>query len=580
MLYSLLRSWSVRPVLKYFRQIFSRDGTAAVDVGGAAGVCSPPSDGALARDDKKIRLAGLHLPRIHVLVWMACALAAVRVFLFSAAFPFFNNVDEASHFDMLLRHARGEPQPRLAPYSAEAAEYISLYGSAEFSGGPYRFEGKEVLPPTWMMTHSQGAARFRFGRSFWKERIDQEGASAPLYYAIAGAWWRLGERGGLQGINLLYWVRFLNIFFMTGIIWLGYWAARLVFTGAFPRVAAPLLLAFFPQHIFYSIQSDVLSPPFFGLAFIAIIKMSQAEIPGRGWAALAGSALAATVLVKASNLPLLGIALPAFVAWMAFLAKGNKVRQAMPAIWVCLASLLLPLGGWMLWNHCCGVGWTGTAPKVRALDWTAKPIWHWWPHPLFTLDGQGHFWAKLLASFWRGEFCWDYEPLSAMWSDLFYYLSSIIFVAVNVPALFRSGGLSYIQRVALAVGLCSLASLALFQAVSSIAFDFGSCEYPSRAEPFFNSGRLMMPALIPFMLLYARGLNVLLKPARRWWAKPGSLAAILLLVTVSEVTLNLPAFSSLYNFYHRVSFDQAAAHLPADYLVARPQAALAQREAR
>jgi hypothetical protein len=555
-------------VFKNFRQILSMDGSAAFEAGSTASVPVPLSTGPFTRASEK----GSPLPTIHMpgLVWLACAFAAIRVFLFSAAFPFFNNVDEASHFDMLLRHARGDVQPHLACYSAEAAEYISLYSSPEFSGSPYRFEGKELLPPTWCMTGSQGAVRFRFGRSFWGERIDQEGTSAPLYYAIAGAWWRLGEDGGLHGINLLYWVRFLNIFFMTGIIWLGYWAARLVFTDSFPRLAAPLLLAVFPQHIFYSIQSDVVSPLLFGLAFIAVIKMAQAEVPALGWAALAGSALAATVLVKASNLPLLGIALLAFMAWTARLAKTGQVRPAMPAIWVCLASLLLPIAGWMLWNYCSRVGWTGTAPKIRALDWTAKPIWHWWPHPLFTLDGQGHFWAKLLASFWRGEFCWNYESLSAMWSDLFYYLSSIIFVAVNVPALFRGGGLSRGQRVALSFGLCSLASLALFQAVSSVAFDFGSCEYPSRAEPFFNSGRLMMPALIPFMLLYARGLNSLLEPVRHWWAKPASLAAILLLITVSEATLNGPAFSSLYNFFHRVPFAQATAHLPADYLIAHP----------
>lgn len=553
-------------MLKNFRQISFTDESAAFEVGTLTSVPGPLSAGTLAKDgEKPCHLPGIHIP---TLVWLACALAALRVFFFSAAFPFFNNVDEASHFDMVLRHARGDAQPRLELYSAEAAEYISLYSSPEFSGSAYSFEGKELVPPTWMMTHSQGAARFRFGRSFWGQKIDQEGTSAPLYYAIAGAWWRLGESCGLQGINLLYWVRFLNIFFMTGIIWLGYWAARLVFTSSFPLVAAILLLAFFPQHIFYSIQSDVVSPLLFGLAFIAVIKVASAEVPGFGWAALAGSALAATVLVKTSNLPLLGIALPAFIAWIAGLAITGKIRQAMPAIWVCLASLLLPIGGWMFWNYSSRVGWTGTAPKIHALDWTAKPIWNWWPHPIFTLDGQGHFWGKLLASFWRGEFFWNYEPLSAMWSDLFYYLSSIVFVAVNLPALFRARGLSCSQRVAFSFGLCSLASLALFQAVSSMAFDFGSCEYPSRVEPFFNSGRLMMPALIPFILLYARGLDSLLKSVRQWWAKPASLIAILLIITVSETTLNSPAFSSLYNFFHRVPFAQATAHLPADYLMA------------
>ena len=31
-----------------------------------------------------------------------CLAAAIRVFAFSAAFPFFNNVDEQAHFDMVF----------------------------------------------------------------------------------------------------------------------------------------------------------------------------------------------------------------------------------------------------------------------------------------------------------------------------------------------------------------------------------------------------------------------------------------------------------------------------------------------
>ena len=36
-----------------------------------------------------------------------CLLAAVRVLLFCAAFPFFNNVDERRHFDLLIKYAEG-----------------------------------------------------------------------------------------------------------------------------------------------------------------------------------------------------------------------------------------------------------------------------------------------------------------------------------------------------------------------------------------------------------------------------------------------------------------------------------------
>jgi hypothetical protein len=31
-----------------------------------------------------------------------CVTAAVRIFVFSAAFPFFNNSDEQAHFDLVL----------------------------------------------------------------------------------------------------------------------------------------------------------------------------------------------------------------------------------------------------------------------------------------------------------------------------------------------------------------------------------------------------------------------------------------------------------------------------------------------
>jgi len=36
-----------------------------------------------------------------------CVIAAARVFIFSAAFPFFNNVDEQDHADMVVKYAHG-----------------------------------------------------------------------------------------------------------------------------------------------------------------------------------------------------------------------------------------------------------------------------------------------------------------------------------------------------------------------------------------------------------------------------------------------------------------------------------------
>jgi len=38
------------------------------------------------------------------IVLALCVAAACRVFLFSAAFPYFNNVDEPAHFDLVMKY--------------------------------------------------------------------------------------------------------------------------------------------------------------------------------------------------------------------------------------------------------------------------------------------------------------------------------------------------------------------------------------------------------------------------------------------------------------------------------------------
>src|SRR2546430_15671587 len=40
-------------------------------------------------------------------ILLLCAIGALRVFIFSAAFPFFNNVDEQAHVDLVMKYARG-----------------------------------------------------------------------------------------------------------------------------------------------------------------------------------------------------------------------------------------------------------------------------------------------------------------------------------------------------------------------------------------------------------------------------------------------------------------------------------------
>jgi hypothetical protein len=62
-----------------------------------------------------------------------CLAAAIRVFIFSAAFPFFNNVDEVGHFDLVFKYSCGHlPFAPLEKHDQQAAKIIGENGSFEY----------------------------------------------------------------------------------------------------------------------------------------------------------------------------------------------------------------------------------------------------------------------------------------------------------------------------------------------------------------------------------------------------------------------------------------------------------------
>ena len=146
--------------------------------------------------------------------------------------------------------------------------------------------------------------------AIWREKVkNHEASQPPLYYAVAGAWWRLGKIFGFDGGRLLYWLRFLNVPVIVALVWLGGLAARKIFPeNSFIRLAVPALIAFMPQTTFYAINNDIFSPLTFGLAFVLLLKFWDAENLSPRLAAAIGLALAATFLTKISNLPLLAVA--------------------------------------------------------------------------------------------------------------------------------------------------------------------------------------------------------------------------------------------------------------------------------
>ena len=485
-------------------------------------------------------------------IWLLCLLAAARVFVFSAAFPFFNNVDEQIHFDLAVKYAQGHLPRSLEPISAEAVPYAALFGSPEFVGILTNQPDGRFPPPPWQQPVDEARRRMAARIEAWHNVINHEASQPPLYYTVAGAWWRLGKWLTFRDEPLLYWLRFLNIFIVIALVWLGYAAARLVFTGQkWARLGVPALLAFLPQTAFYSIQNDVLSPVCFGAAFIGLVKWLRADVPGIRLGALTGLALAATFLTKISNLPLLAVAAATVLFKVRLLTRTGKWRSAGTATVVLMLCAGLPMLAWLAWCKLAFGDFTGTAAKIQFLGWTTKPFGEWWQHPIFTSRGVWTFLSGLLATFWQGETLWHRQPLAWPVVDAIYAILSLGLLATAVVALLaRSSPSEAGQRQALRLSFGCVTAAVVFLGFLSILYDFHDCFYPSREHPYFTSGRLMLGALIPFLLLLAYGLDRALSLARNRWARPLALVVLILFMLSSELAIDWRIFSNAYNWFH------------------------------
>jgi hypothetical protein len=485
------------------------------------------------------------------LVFLLGCAAAVHVFLFSAAFPFFNNVDEQIHFDLAVKYSQGHVPRALERVAPEATPYVVIYGTHEYLWASNNFP-IEQFPPPWTQPMEKIAPKLVSWEASWNNVTNHEASQQPLYYTLAGSWWRLGKVCGFHDGFLLYWVRFLNIVFIGVLVWLGFVAARMIFPeNLFLKIGVPALLAFFPQTAFYSIQNDVLSPLCFGTAFICLVKLLRTDAPGVRLGTATGLALAATYLTKISNLPLLAVSGAVVLFKIPRLAKAGKLRAAFPALAALALSAGLPIGGWLAWTKCHFGDFTGTAAKIHFLNWTHKPFGEWWQHPIFTPHGLWTFVSGLLATFWQGEFLWHRQPLASPVVDAIYAILSVGFVGVAVAVLLsRSTVAAEPQRQALWLGFWCLVSAAAFLGFLSIIYDFQDCFYPSRAHPYFTSGRLMLGALIPFLLIFLYGFDCALGRIKNRWAKPLALMCLILFMLISEFTTDRMMFSNAYNWFH------------------------------
>jgi hypothetical protein len=479
-------------------------------------------------------------------VLLLCCLAAIHVFVFCAAFPFFNNVDECAHFDLVLKYSHGEIPRHLGAVGKDALGYIAIYDTPEYFWPSNKFYPAEQFRPPWTLSKEEMSAALLTREQRRANTANHEFSQAPLYYVVAGLWFDLTRWTGLE----LYCVRFLNIVFIVALVWLGHAAARMIFPeNHFMRIGVPAMLAFLPQSAFYSINNDVLSPLSFGAAFICLVQLCRADIPGVKLGITTGLTFAATYLTKISNLPLLFVAAAIILikAWL--LIRSGKWHSSSRAFAALALVAGLPIACWLVWCKLIYGDFTGSAAKIHILGWTPKPFADWLHHPIFTPHGLWFFASENLASFWRGELAWHHRRLALPAADTVYVIASVCFPSLAVFAASRLKMATTAQRQALLLGFgCCLAALA-FLGFLSIIYDFHNCIYPSREYPYFISGRLMLGALVPFMLLFMFGLDCALKHFSTV-AKFIVLAAILLFMLVTEIIADWPVYTSPYNWFH------------------------------
>jgi hypothetical protein len=204
----------------------------------------------------------------------------------------------------------------------------------------------------------------------------------------------------------------------------------------------------------------------------------------------------------------------------------------------------------MIWSRMHFGDITGSTTKMALLGWTRKPFTNWWQHPIFSFKGLWDFWSELLARFWRGELMWQNRELSSPVADKFYAISSLIFIVAAVSGIRLQRAASIFQSKGLLLAAFTFVSALGFFFLLSIQFDFGRCIFPSRAHPYFTSGRLMSGSLIPFALLYVSGVVRLLRPVANRVPLWVALILIAAVASISEAVVKRDVFSSEHNWFH------------------------------
>jgi hypothetical protein len=482
-----------------------------------------------------------------------CLLAMARVFFFCAAFPFFNNVDEPMHFDTIVKYARGYlPHAENNYFDYESAKVITIYGTWEYFHSAQEFPGGTVLSPVWTAPREQTSAYIKQNIKIWMERKNLEAFSPPVYYTLLGAWYNVGKLVKCNGLLLLYWLRFFNVLIYGLLVWCSYILCKAFFrNNVFLCFGVPLLLVFFPQDLFYTLTSDTLSALFFVLSLLGLFRLTTDKPVTIYYYLLAGIVVAVTFLIKLSNIV---VYFPFAVYLLLLLRRFHKERQLkekIPHLALLLLAATLPVAIWMGWNILFLGDATATAEKVHMAKLTVKPVTELFGHPVFTTQGVVYFLRGLLTTFWRGELVWGLKSLSWAITDGFYFYSSLVLMVICVAYLTaEKKKVNHIAFFNYSLFFACIVGYAAVLACLSVRFDFSHYLWQPSSNSYFTSGRLIAGASVPFLCLYAQGIQALCALVNRRISPLVIIGIMGVFILIAEIAIKAVVFNSAYNFYH------------------------------
>src|SRR5437773_9751924 len=106
-----------------------------------------------------------------VLILLLCVAAAIRVLIFSAAFPFFSNIDEDLHFDLVTQYSHARLPQSFARLQEETLNWIVPYASPEFLFTADRFPEGKFPSPIWKQSWSQIEPEIAVTRAAWSSEV-------------------------------------------------------------------------------------------------------------------------------------------------------------------------------------------------------------------------------------------------------------------------------------------------------------------------------------------------------------------------------------------------------------------------